>query len=382
MVGTLLVIGIIVGFALYQYIKGGIVVGFIFLMAVIIGTAMAFGYYEQMAGYVKDYDFIGAKAYPLAFFVLFIASFILVKEVANQVLKPDISFGAMIDKVGGVILGMLVGYIFAGAMLVVIGLMPYKINWLYGRFNDNLDNPPLANRKILNPDGFLSGVFSMLSNGSLRGTNSFAMVHADYIDQIFLNRHLISEGIMPIAANDAVSLAIPGVRPAPEDLMAVSEQKDQPPQSFTPEPGKILTLMRLQINATDLIPGNAGEVQPKLALSQLRLVLKEKQDAGTVSSGFGEVVYPIGYINSAGQLQTKPLNAILGKEEFGTGALDFAFNIPASTTPVLIEFRHNIIEEIRPMAAPAAQPPSDQPAAPQPSEEPNTTEPPVTEPNA
>ena len=362
MVGTLLVIGIIAGFALYQYIKGGIITGFIFLVAVIVGIIAAFGYYELLAGYVKDYGFVGPKAYPLAFFIAFIAAFIIIKEVANNLLSPEISFGPTIDKAGGVAIGALVGYLFAGAILVVIGLTPYKTNWLYGRFTDNVSNPPQPSGILLNPDGFVTGLFGAFSNGSLKGTQSFAVVHADYMDQIFLNRHRVSDGVWPIAQNGAVSVTATGVRAAPENLTEASKQEDQPPQPFTPEPGKTLTLVKLQINSNSLTPSDGeSEALPKLALGQLRLIVKEKQSAGDITSGSGEAVYPIGYINAAGQLVVKSLDTMLDDKDL-KGASDFAFYVPSNAVPVLMEFRHNVIEAIRP--APAAVPPTEQPAEP------------------
>ncbi|MDO8303761.1 MAG: CvpA family protein [Sedimentisphaerales bacterium] len=374
MVGTLLVIGMIAGFALYQYIKGGLITGFIFLVAGIVGIAAAFGYYELLAGYVKDYGFIGPKAYPLAFFITFMAAFIITKEVANNLLRPEISFGPMVDKAGGVALGALVGYLLAGVILVVIGLTPYKTNWLYGRFEDKISNPPQPSGMLFNPDGFVTGLFGTLSNGSLKGTQSFALVHADYIDQIFLNRHQVSDGVWPIAQDGAVSLIAPGVHATPENLMEAPRQQDQQPQPFTPDPGKTLTLVKLQINSSALTPSDGeSELQPKLALGQLRLIVKAKQEAGTSSSGSGEAIYPIGYINAAGQLAIKSLDTMLDDKVLKSET-DFAFNIPENTVPILIEFRHNSIEEIKPMAAPAVLPPAEQPAAP-PSTEPNTADP-------
>jgi hypothetical protein len=369
MVGTLLIIGIIVGFALFQYIKGGIITGFIFLVAVIVGIIAAFGYYELLAGYVKDYSYIGAKAYPLAFFIAFIAAFIIVKEVADNLLRSQISFGETIEKAGGVALGALVGYLFAGAIFVVIGLTPYKANWLYGRFDDSISNPPQPSSALLNPDGFVTGLFGTLSNGSLKGTQSFAVVHADYMNQIFLNRARVSDGVWPSAQDGAVSLTAPGVHAAPENLMEAPRQEGQQPQPFTPESGKTLTLVKVQVNSNELTPSDGeSDVQSKLALGQLRLIVREKQDAGDILSGSGEAVYPIGYLNAAGQLVTKSLDAILDDKEI-KAPIDFAFYVPSNTTPVIMEFRNNIIERIRPMAAPA-----EQPAAP-PSTEPNTAEP-------
>lgn len=370
MVGTLLAIGIIIGFALFQYIKGGIVTAFIFLMAVIVGIAAAFGYYELLAGYIKDYGFIGPKAYPLAFFVAFIAAFIIIKEVADNLFRPEISFGPMIDKAGGTVLGALVGYLFAGAILIVIGLTPYKADWLYGRFENNINNPPQPSTMLLNPDGFVTGLFGALSNGCLKGDQSFAVVHADYINQIFLNRHRVSDGVWPIAQDGAVSLTAPGVRAAPENLMEAPRQEGQPAQPFTQEPGKTLTLVKLQINLNLLTPSDSeSDVQPKLALGQLRLIVKDKQDAGNITSGSSEAVYPIGYINAAGQLAVKPLDTILSDEDL-KGVSDLAFYIPTNSVPVLMEFRHNLIEEIKPVAAPIGQPPAEQPAPP-PTAEPN-----------
>jgi hypothetical protein len=160
------------------------------------------------------------------------------------------------------------------------------------------------------------------------------------------------------------------VRAAPENLMEAPRQEGQPAQPFTQEPGKTLTLVKLQINLNLLTPSDSeSDVQPKLALGQLRLIVKDKQDAGNITSGSSEAVYPIGYINAAGQLAVKPLDTILSDEDL-KGVSDLAFYIPTNSVPVLMEFRHNLIEEIKPVAAPIGQPPAEQPAPP-PTAEPN-----------
>jgi hypothetical protein len=364
MVGTLLVIMIIAGFALHQYIKGGIVSGFVFLVAAIIGASVAFGYYEAAAAYVTDYSFIGAKAYPLAFFLLFILGFVLVREVSNNLLKPKISFGVKVDKACGAAIGALVGYLFSGAILIVVALTPYRTDWLYNRFEDNLSNPPQANTMLLNPDGFLSSLFGTLSQGSFEGSNSFAVVHADYIDQLFLNRHYVGSGVSPVAASGAASIAEHGVRAAPENLMEAPRQADQAPQPIEPQAGQTLMLVRVRINSGGLTSDEGGE-ETKLGLAQLRLVLKDKQDAGNLTSGSGKAVYPIGYLNPAGQLEKKSLDTLLDEKQLKADYIDFAFSISQNLTPVLMEFRQNIIEEIR-QVSPAQQQPAGEPAAEQP----------------
>jgi uncharacterized membrane protein required for colicin V production len=368
MLGTLLVIMIIAGFALHQYIKGGIVRGFISLAAALIGSAAAFGYYEVAASYFKDYSFIGPKAYPIAFLLMFVFVFALIRELANKVVKTDISFGLKVDRAGGVVFGALVGYFFAGAVCITIGLLPYKTDWFYGRFEDTISNPPQPNGILLNPDGFLSNLFGMLSSGSLAGTNSFALVHADYVDQIFLNRHSVSDGVAPIAADGAVSIIDNALRPAPENLMLATKQQDTAPEPVEPESGKTLMVARLRINVSDLVP-EESDWQPKLALAQLRLVLKDKQSVNERSSGSGEVVYPIGYLNPEGQLQKKPLSAVLEEKELKSSdkGIEFAFYVPTNTSPVLLEFRRNIIEEIRQTAV--SPPAPEQSTAEQPPEE-------------
>jgi uncharacterized membrane protein required for colicin V production len=366
MLAALLVLILIVGFALHQYIKGGLVSGFISIIAVIIAVCVAFGYYELLAGYLRDYSFIGAKGYPIFFVFLFIFVFAVVREVANKLLKVKVSFGLPIDRVGGPALGAIAGYLFAGGMLVVIGLAPFRTNWLYGRFEDRIGNPPLPNSAFLNPDGFISWLFGVISRGSLEGTNSFALLHADYVNQIFLNRYKISEGISPIAAEGAVNIASPGAGAAPENIAA---------QPGAQEPGKTLTLVPLSVSPSNLVSEGSQELT-KFTLSQLRLIAQEKQYAYNLSSGVGEAVYPIGYVDANGVLRLKPLETELGENVYGQGKLDVAFQVPTTSTAVLLEFRQNIVQQILPTAA---APGSLVPTAPQP---PSAPQPPPEQPDA
>ena len=343
MLGSLLVIIAIAGFALYQYSKGGIVKAFILSIAVISASIAAFGYYELLAGYMTGYSFLGAKAFPIAFFALFLFVFLIIREIANYLLKPDISLGDPIDKFIGTGIGALAGYIFAGVILITIGLIPYKTNWLYARFDDKVENPPIASGALLNPDAFVCKLFGLVSGGSLGGENSFALLHADYPDQIFLNRLLVSEDISPLAGDGAVSIAKNGVRLAPENLMEVPKNQEQaPPQPVEVPSGTVLTLVKLRVNTRSLAPVEADK--QNLGLSQLRLILKPK-DSQDKYSGSGRAVYPIGYLNSDRQLVLKPLNTSFADELKSEGT-DFAFYVPENEIPVLLEFRHNIVERI------------------------------------
>jgi uncharacterized membrane protein required for colicin V production len=331
MLGSLLVIIIIAGFALYQYVKGGIVSGFIFLIAAITAAIAAFSYYELAASYITAYSFIGAKSFSIAFIVLFLVVFTVVREISVKLIKPDISFGSPIDKFVGTGIGAAAGYIVAGVILITIGLMPYKTNWIYSRFSDKVDNPPLSSGVFLNPDAFVTKLFGLFSSGSLKGQNSFAVVHADYIDQIFLNRLLVSDNISPLARDGAIRIVPQGVRLAPENLMEAPKEQETA-QPVEPPSGKSIVLVGLRISGPSLAPAEGD--QQKLVLSQLRLV-----------SASGQVAYPIGYLNSERQLVVKPLNASLS-DELKAEKIDFVFYIPKDTAPVALEFRQNIIEKI------------------------------------
>ena len=97
---------------------------------------------------------------------------------------------------------------------------------------------------MLSPDGFVAGLFGTVSTGSfspMGEPKSFAMLHAGFIDQLYLNR--VGGKDVPLMT-ETEAIKVPGkdgVWEAPENL------RDSEGKPVSSQPGKNLMLVRVEI---------------------------------------------------------------------------------------------------------------------------------------
>ena len=106
-------------------------------------------------------------------------------------------------------------------------------------------------------------------------------------------------------------------------------------------------LVRVEMKARGL--KDAG----KFTLSQFRLVCGPKGAGKAPLTGQGQAVYPLGYIGDRLRLERKPLDEILtAQSDSGNPvSMDLAFSVPASLTPLVLEFKGNDVAQVSPPAA-------------------------------
>ena len=213
----------------------------------------------------------------------------------------------------------------------------------YPRFDQKSPQSENPKKVLFNTDGFTTGWFSMLSSGSFSGKRSFATLHPAFLDQVFLNRQDIANDIPIITTSDAIKMPNKAAWPS-EGL------KDPDGKPVTAKSKHTLTTVQVGINKTAITTGemNAG----RFTFSQLRLICKDNSHTKDPLGGRGKAFYPIGHINSQGRLEKKRLEETMrierGHFEEGKSVkyIDFVFEVPSDFTPVLFQFKQNIIAEV------------------------------------
>jgi len=368
MIGLAVVLIIILGCAAFQYFKGTFVRAFATIIIAICASVAAFGFFEVLANvFISKGDnsrFVSLVpwAQPLCFALLFIIVFGVLQTAMMFLTRQPIDLGILPERIGRVVCGILLGLILSGLLLTALGMAPLPNKYPYQRFNGK------RSKVLLNADGFATGLFSIISKGSLSGKRSFATIHPDYLDQLYLNR-LIS-GTSILTTKPAISLPRPpkpAVWPAPESLseqvsQIVSELnlqgklKDESTGKSISMPGTVSsnyepTIVRVGINISALRPKatiNGGI----FILPQLRLICKQKGHS-TDLTGTGINIYPIGHLKAADQIQVSTEMKV-SSSDFKRNAtekwIDFVFCVPRDYVPVLVEFKQNSIVEIPPRA--------------------------------
>jgi hypothetical protein len=383
MIASLIVVVIILGCAAFQYFKGTVVRAFATIIIAICASMVAFGFFESLANLFitrgDDSKFISLVpwAQTLSFILLFVLSFAILQTGITFLTRHPVDLGFVPERIGRVICGIILGLITSGILLTAFEMGPLSTNYPYKRFDPaklEVDSP---NRVLLNADGFATGLFGVLSNGSFSGKRSFAMIHPNYLNQLFFNR-LTHVGDASIVSSVSPAIEIPKVAvwPASE---TIREQADRFAAELKTRGGRLAyddsgksvplpvatqgsfdtTIVRIgfkKIAIRRSVQVNGGTFTP----SQLRLICTRK--GAEELSGKGTNVYPIGFLKSANEISIAD-EIKLSTDDFARNAnikdIDFVFRIPTGFEPVLVEFKLNSIVEIPARAiVPADQAPA------------------------
>jgi len=359
---SLVVVLIILGCAAYQYFKGTFIRAFATIMIAVSASVAAFGFFEVLASvFISRGDnsrFLSLVpwAQPLCFTLLFIIVFGALQTGMMFLTRQPVDLGFLPERIGRAVCGIFLGLILAGLLLTALGMAPLSKKYPYQRFDGK------RSRVFLNADGFATGLFSIISRGSLSGERSFATVHPDYLDQLYLNK-LVSGTSTLTSVSPAISVPTKqAVWPAPESIseqvnQLVSELNRQgtlkdelsgesismPPIGSDYQP--MIVRVGIKINALRTSPKiNVGE----FILPQIRLICKRKGYDDPLA-GTGINIYPIGHLKAADQIQVSTQIKVVSndfKNQAKEKWIDFVFCIPRDFVPVLVEFKQNSIVDI------------------------------------
>jgi len=351
---SLIMLAIMAGCAVGLYLKGTLAQGIVMIFNALVAGLVAFGFFEVAARYLIHYSPGMAPWAPMACFLLvLVLVFAILMAVEMQIAKEKVDLGTLPERIGRPLAGVVLGYIATGYLLVAAALAPLPSEYPYPRFEARNPNPASPKKPLLSPDGFVSGLFATISRGSfsaIRTPQSFALLHAGYVDQLHLNRPSAKD--VPLMTSTP-ALDVPrkaGVWNAPAGLRDANGRPPSVPA------GTSLMLVRVDFRK------GALRDSARFTLSQMRLVCGPRGGAGQSLAGKGQPVYPLGYIGPGGHLETKSLSEVIALEgtqgEGDAITMDLAFAVPTNLVPVLLEFKRNNVVQL---SAPASAEDTPQP---------------------
>jgi hypothetical protein len=325
-------------------------------------------WYEQAAAFVVKQEYIVDYAQPACFGMIFLISFAIFQTAGMALTKQKIDFGETPERIGRIVFGLLLGYVIAGVLLIGASMAPLPSEYPYPRFEGNRADPKSPKRVLLNPDGVISGFFGIISGGSVSGSQSFAVLHAGFIDELSLNRLPISQKIKVLSDAGAVTMSAKSVWPAPDGLMDTEGKSIF--SKYNKNDGDLIVA---RVGFSSVMVSGDGTLTP----SQLRFECKKKGDKPRLG-GSAVSVYPIGYLQSATQVKTVGINEKINLDpksaQNGVVSMNFVLFVPKEFEPVAVGLKANAIAEVPPMvtaeqeqaikeSTPAPEP--EKPAAPQ-----------------
>jgi hypothetical protein len=330
------------GCAALQFFKGGLLRAFVTFMAALSACIIAFAWFEQIAALLIEREMFLEWAQALCLVILFIVAFAVLQTVALTLTKQPIDLGVDAERVGRIVFGLLLGFIISGLLLTAAAMTPSSGSFPYQRFDSSRPDPQNPHGALLHPDGFISRFFAIISSGSLCGSQSFAVLHADFIDELFLNRSLIDKKVSVLTKQGSVIL------PAKIAAWNAPNLKNSKGEPLVSKTGYDLIMVRVGFTGTIMREG--GTFSP----GQLRLMCKQKGDKRPLE-GSAVDVFPAGYLSSADQLQPKGLADLIKIQaqdlKDNTAWIDFVFYVPAGCEPVALGFKANLVTEVPPLVS-------------------------------
>ena len=338
--GTIIVLVIILACILQQVFFGSLVRSFAILMSAVIGMFVALAFFEPLGQKFVESDFMAWRAHGLVIGLMFVVSFGILLALSLKFLSGDVAISMIVDRAGGSVIAILTGLVISGTLLIAMNFASVSNSFPYQRFSPADPDIDTPRKVLLNPDGFVAGMFGLASSGSL-GQNSFALVRAGINDTAALGRLSAEKEISPIAGKNVIRL--PAVlRYAPPGIT------DAEGKTLPENPGNELVLLRLNMTKSVV-----GKDSANFLLGQLRIVCKKKDDRALPNEGSGICVYPAGYMKTSTRVALEPLSAQVplasAELDEGVKAIDFAFYVPADIRPVLIEFKRNYVTAAPPV---------------------------------
>jgi hypothetical protein len=348
MVVMLFVVVIILFSVAYFYLNSPIIVSFALLISSMVSTIVSFSYYELFANMLINIGRGAQWAHSVCFVLLFILTFVLLRIACDYLVGSNITFGVLITRLTAVICGVLTGVIVSGILIIKIAMMPLSSKWPYARFGNRpptASNIQNANKSFLNTDGLASGLFSWVSKGSLSSKKSFAVYHADFLNQIHLNRTTPEKGNAESEADIPAKYRSKG----PAIIASAKAIKVSKTGLTRREDGRVV--VTVDISGKGIPDGGATDKNGRASftLSQVSLVCKEKSQSSN-TMGSGTVIYPAKYISKQ---QSNTDEALLGElitldrsDFMGAGRsaqVKIAFDVPNTMRPVLLRFKQNAI---------------------------------------
>lgn len=335
---------LLVGVIAYFHWVQGLFTGTISAAIAAIAAVLAVSYHEPLAAALLQGKF-SDQAYAITLIALFALIYLIGRVIFDNFVPGNIRLPAMVDKVGGGVMGFIAGMFAIGILILAAQTLPFGAAVAgYARYtlkdsrevqlpqsrgqavdimvNDELKNddvdPNKADEGLLLPvDDFVIGMVNQLSDGgSLEGDRPFKSIHPAYINELFFQRAGVQVGAKHVALNTAKlkgaefvkAFAVDSLDQAEGEMKEIRPPRKEVAKPLTSTPVKQVVVIRIKFedDATD------DDHMVRVGTASVRLV------AG------GKNYIPVGTLNNGLLLANKPDDFLVAKPG---ESVDFVFNV-------------------------------------------------------
>jgi len=325
----------------FFYLKCSMMQSFMTLWSAILATIIAFSYYELVAGlfisrgYGLDWASMGC------FTILFVAAFAVFRVISDFLIPDSVDLGNVVKLSVSLVCGFFTGLIISGNLLVALGLLPMHGKVFYSRFAPDapvvVKNPRTP---ALSTDGFVTGLYSWISSGSMNSGKSFGVFHADYLSQIHLSKLKTKDKVLSVCSRE--SLVLP-------------KGKTKKPIRWETVDDSEIMIVRVGVQARKITDGGANNASGKVEFfpAQIRMIAKKSKATNKPLAGTAEALYPVGLWDRDNKSLAKwKLSEITSPDSKQIKNrvfwMDVAFQCPKNKKPILLEFKQNAVVDLTP----------------------------------
>lgn len=182
--------------------------GLINVFCTIVALVVSLGTYEAVNNwFTATTEMSPSYAEPLTLVFLFCGTLILLRTLADNYIKGNVHVPMALDWGGAAVCGFVNAQVAVGVMVIGVTMLPIGGAPLgyarYERVQDERDPDHsqlimFKRRNLwLRSDEFAAGLFSMLSGGSLEGSEQFAEVYPDYVEAVWFSTNTVQAESSP-----------------------------------------------------------------------------------------------------------------------------------------------------------------------------------------
>jgi hypothetical protein len=341
MVALILTLIIIIATTAHFYLKLKPMQSFGFVISAIIGLTTAFSYYEVAADLLISKGYMPQVAQFLVLLLIFGVVTFALQYLSSFIVGSNIDFGRPATVATAIICGIITSLVISGVVIVAIGLAPLRKSFPYSRFGDTI-NVTNSSSALIPADSFVVGLYNVISNGALSlsssSSNRFDVVHANYLDQIHLNRYAVTDGASIVAAKEAAFV-----------------EKFDVTKLETPD-GESYTRIVLSVRGSEIKDGGAKDSNNKVSFTPAQVrVLCVKDGKNEITGDDIKVIYPSALSNMNDEekeiFQLSNVT-VFDRKEFvktsrgSSGAMPLPFQVPQGYTAKYLQFKANGIFQL------------------------------------
>lgn len=161
----------------------------------IVAAMLAFNYFEPLADVLRGLGpmgMIGAEAVALG--AIFAISMIVLREVADRLIRGNMNFPLLVERVGGGITAFTGASVMVGMVFLILQLSPLSAK-LLGFERCPSPNDPSADKAMFPyADSLTVGLVKNASAGAFAGETAFSRLHPDFLREQYFKRLALDPG--------------------------------------------------------------------------------------------------------------------------------------------------------------------------------------------